>query len=110
MHRYRTNCSCWSASSCFFMILRSDTKADLRRVPDPLGRLDAARDIDGIGPGAVYGAGHIAGSQAAREDDRPRHAFRHEAPIERAARSTPKILVVSIEHPRGGSPVRREVF
>ena len=92
------------------MFYRSDKTGDFRRVFDSLGHLDAARDIDGIGPGATYGAGHVAGSQAARENDRPRHAFRNEAPIERAARSTPEILVVGVEHPRGGSPVRREVF
>src|SRR5439155_14192699 len=107
---YRPKCPCSSGRSCIFIFYRSDKTGDLRRVLDSLGRLDAARDIDGIGPGAAYGAGDIAGTQAAREDDRPRHALRYEAPIERAARSTPEILVVSVEHPRRSSSVRREVF
>src|SRR5256884_6571352 len=99
-----------SGTPSIFMFYRSDKAGDFRRVLDSLGLFDAARHIDGVGLGAAYGAGHIAGSQAAREDGRPRHALRHEAPIERAARSTPEILVVSVEHPRRGSSVRREVF
>src|SRR5258708_33787675 len=103
-------CICTSGSKSNLMLFRSATPGDFGRVLDSLGRLDAARNIDGVGPGAAHGAGDVAGSQAAREDDRPRHALRHEAPIERAACSTPEILVERVEHPRGGSPVRREVF
>src|SRR5437667_6218397 len=107
---YRPKCPCSSGRSTLFMLYRSDKSRDLRRVLDSLGRLDTARNIDGVGSGTADGAGDVVGSQAARKDDRPRHALRHEAPIERAARSTPEVFVESIEHPRRGSSVRREVF
>src|SRR5207245_9241005 len=83
---YRPKCPRSSGSSRIFMLYRSDKTGDFRRVLDSLGRLDAARDIDGVGPGAAYGAGHLAGRQAAREDDRPPHALRHETPIDPPAR------------------------
>jgi len=40
---------------------------DFRRVLDSLGRLDAARNVDGVGPGVAYGAGDVV-----RQSGRPK--------------------------------------
>src|SRR5216683_2433984 len=107
---YWPKCPRSSGRSTIFILHCSDEGRDFRGVLDSFRSLDAAGDIDGIWPHATDGIGNVFGRQAAREDDRSRHALRHQAPVERASRSAPEIAVESVEHPCPGARVWREVF